>query len=77
MLLLISDANILIDMEAGKLLEKLFLLPFNFAIPDILYWEEIQPEAQAGFHAVAIKHFDWHQGQRIHCLSAGRAPCTQ
>jgi hypothetical protein len=27
MLLLISDANIFIDMEAGQLLEKLFQLP--------------------------------------------------
>lgn len=45
MLLLISDANILIDMEAGKLMERLFHLPVQFAIPDILYWEEIQPEA--------------------------------
>lgn len=43
MLLLISDANILIDMEAGELLEKLFLLPVQFAMPDILYWEEIEP----------------------------------
>jgi hypothetical protein len=43
MLLLISDANILIDMEAGALMPKLFALPFQFAIPDILYWEEIEP----------------------------------
>lgn len=43
MLLLISDANILIDMEAGELLEKLFHLPMQLAIPDILYWEEIEP----------------------------------
>ncbi len=27
----------------------------------------------AGFHAVAIKRFDRHQGQRIHCLSADTA----
>lgn len=43
MLLLISDANILIDMEAGALMPKLFALPFQFAIPDVLYWEEIEP----------------------------------
>lgn len=43
MLLLISDANILIDMEAGGLLDKLFLLPMHFGIPDVLYWEEIEP----------------------------------
>ena len=43
MLLLISDANILIDMEAGELMDTLFQLPMQFAIPDILYWEEIEP----------------------------------
>lgn len=43
MLLLISDANILIDMEAGELMQRLFQLPIQFAIPDILYWEEIEP----------------------------------
>lgn len=45
MLLLISDANILIEMEAGELMGKLFQLPIQFAIPDILYWEEIEPGA--------------------------------
>lgn len=43
MLLLISDANILIDMEAGRLLEALFLLPMTFAMSDVVYREEIEP----------------------------------
>lgn len=43
MLLLISDANILIDMEAGGLIETLFELPMQFGIPDLLYYEEIEP----------------------------------
>lgn len=43
MQLFISDANILIDMEAGELLTQLFQLPMQLAIPDILYWEEIEP----------------------------------
>ena len=43
MLLLISDANILIDLEAGELLDLLFQLPMMFAMPDVLYWEEIEP----------------------------------
>ena len=42
MRLLISDANILIDMEAGALLERLFRLPMQFGIPDLLYYEEIE-----------------------------------
>jgi hypothetical protein len=43
MRLLISDANILIDMEAGALMETLFQLPMQFGIPDLLYFEEIEP----------------------------------
>lgn len=43
MRLLISDANILIDMEAGALMDTLFLLPMQFGIPDLLYYEEIEP----------------------------------
>ncbi|MCF7979704.1 MAG: PIN domain-containing protein [Chromatiaceae bacterium] len=43
MLLLISDANILIDMEAGELMAAFFALPMQFAMPDILYEEEIEP----------------------------------
>ncbi len=43
MLLLISDANILIDMEAGALMQTLFKLPMQFGIPDLLYYEEIEP----------------------------------
>lgn len=43
MRLLISDANILIDMEAGGLMATLFQLPMQFGIPDLLYYEEIEP----------------------------------
>ncbi|PPC89303.1 MAG: DUF3368 domain-containing protein [Methylobacter sp.] len=43
MRLLISDANILIDMESGALMDKLFALPMQFGIPDVLYYEEIEP----------------------------------
>lgn len=35
-------------------MEKLFQLPFNFAIPDILYWEEIEPETQ-GLEVLGLK----------------------
>ncbi|WP_201024696.1 hypothetical protein [Chlorobium limicola] len=43
-MLLISDANILIDMEAGELPETFFRLPMRIGIPDILYREEIEPD---------------------------------
>jgi hypothetical protein len=41
-LLLISDANIIIDLEAGEILDTLFELPYQFAMPDVLYEEEIK-----------------------------------
>lgn len=46
MQLLISDANILIDLEEGELLAQLFTLPYQFTVPDILYFDEL--EAQHG-----------------------------
>lgn len=42
MQLLISDANILIDLEDGLLLDNFFNLPYLFKVPDILFEEELQ-----------------------------------
>ncbi len=40
-MLLISDANILIDMAEGGVLEPMFRLPDTFAAPDVLFAEEL------------------------------------
>lgn len=40
--LLISDANILIDMEKGGVLPLMFQLDAVFAVPDLLYEEELR-----------------------------------
>jgi len=42
--ILISDSNIFIDMEVAHLTSQMFALPYNFAIPDILYYEELEEE---------------------------------
>ncbi|MRS20404.1 DUF3368 domain-containing protein [Enterobacteriaceae bacterium RIT692] len=42
MIILISDANIIIDMEEGGLLEQLFQLPYQFVVPDLLYFDELE-----------------------------------
>ena len=42
MQLLISDANILIDMEDGGLLTLMFKLPYVFRVPAILFAEELE-----------------------------------
>ncbi len=44
--LLISDANILIDMEVGGLIDAMFCLPYTFGTPALLFEEELRQ-----FHA--------------------------
>ena len=38
---LVSDTSVLIDLERSRLLEEMFLLPFEFAVPDLLYSREL------------------------------------
>jgi len=42
--LVISDANVLIDMEAGGLLRPMFRLDYHFAVPDVLYEVELRQD---------------------------------
>lgn len=44
MLLLISDANILMDVEMGDLVAPMFSLGYQFAVPDVLYYEELEEQ---------------------------------
>ena len=44
MLLLISDANILMDVEVGDLVAPMFSLGYPFAVPDVLYYEELEQD---------------------------------
>ncbi len=41
MLFIISDASVLIDIESAKLTRVMFSLPWQFAVPDILFVEEL------------------------------------
>lgn len=41
---LVSDTSVLIDLERANLLEEMFLLPFEFAVPDLLYGRELAGE---------------------------------
>ena len=45
--LLISDTNILIDLEEGGLIAELFKLPFQLQVPDLLFVDEL--EANHGY----------------------------
>lgn len=46
MMLLISDSNIIIDMEVAELTEVMFTMPHEFAVPDVLYHEELHPACE-------------------------------
>lgn len=47
MLVLISDANILIDIEVGGLIAPMFSLDYQFVVPDVIFAEEL--EGQHGY----------------------------
>ena len=42
MALVVSDANVFIDLEAGGILAPLFRLPEAIAVPDVLFEEELR-----------------------------------
>ena len=42
MKVLVSDTSVLIDLERESLLETGFRLPFEFAVPDLLYRQELE-----------------------------------
>ncbi len=41
---LVSDTSVIIDLERGAFLEDLFRLPFEFAVPDLLFHRELAGE---------------------------------
>jgi hypothetical protein len=42
--ILVSDTSIIIDLERGSLLDDLFGLPMEFAVPDLLFERELRGE---------------------------------
>ncbi len=52
MSILVSDTSVIIDLERGLLLDHLFRLPFEFAVPDLLFHREL--EGPVGKRLVAL-----------------------
>jgi hypothetical protein len=42
MKVLVSDTSVLVDLERGALVDSCFRLPFEFAVPDLLYSRELE-----------------------------------
>lgn len=57
MLLIISDASVLIDIECGKLTSAMFSLSWQFAVPDILFAEELADRhGRGGYHIGCLSY---------------------
>lgn len=55
MAVLVSDTSVIIDLERGLLLEDLFRLPFEFAVPDLLYRRELQGDLGDRLRALGLR----------------------
>lgn len=76
MLLLISDANVLIDMEAGEITQECFSLPYRFGIPDLLYEEEIKPDSPS-FEAIGLEPMTVSSVSVEYAMGLGDRPGAQ
>lgn len=70
MLLLISDANILMDVEVGDLVAPMFSLGYQFAVPDVLYYEELEEQhAQLLDMGLQVRTMPAERVERVQVLS--------
>ena len=70
MLAFISDANILIDVEVGGLLAPMFSLGYQFAVPDVLYFEELaEQHAHWRDMGLIVNSLPSEGVARVHALS--------
>src|SRR5262245_26984023 len=68
MKILVSDTSVLIDLERGGFLDSCFGLPFEFAVPDLLYAREL---ADFGGPELVAR------GLRVEELSSGEVTTAQ
>lgn len=76
MTLLISDANILIDMADGGLLEAMFKLDETFAVPKVLFAEELETHhaelPALGLVCMTLQSEGVAEANRLNALCRGR-----
>lgn len=77
MQILISDANIFIDLETAHLTEKLFELPYVFKTPDLLFETELREQHEHllsyGLQLGVIEHEAVSYVEKISVLYAQRS----
>ena len=55
MKVLVSDTSVLIDLDRGSLVEPAFRLPFEFAVPDLLYERELKAHGGPGLIRLGLR----------------------
>ncbi|RRH87727.1 hypothetical protein EH240_36045 [Mesorhizobium tamadayense] len=55
MRVLVSHTSVIIDLERGNLLEHIFRLPFEFAVPDLLFHRELKGPTGDGLVARGLR----------------------
>ena len=71
MLLLISDANILMDVEVGDLVAPMFSLGYQFTVPDVLHYEELE-EQHGHLLGLQTRRLSAKSVERVQTLSQRR-----
>lgn len=66
--LLISDANILIDLEDGELITQLFSLPYQFSVPDMLFYDELEQHSYLVDIGLQVGELNPHSMQEAEIL---------
>lgn len=65
-MLLISDTNIVMDLQVAGLIEALFKLPYEIGMPDIVLGTELSRDRarlqQAGLRSVEVQEEDLNRG---------------
>ena len=62
---LVSDTSVLIDPERGEILQTSVALPFDFAVPDLLYRQELAEHGGPGLLELGLRIEDHVNQARI------------
>jgi hypothetical protein len=70
--ILVSDTSVIIDLERGALLEALFQLPFEFAVPDLLFETELSGELGNHLCTLGLIVEELHPVEVLRATAIGR-----
>lgn len=71
--LLISDTNIFIDLEEGRLIQHLFSLSVTIGVPDLLYEDELRLQ-HADLLTRGLELIELTSDTLLHITVLGKAP---